>query len=164
MLRYNNPFIGRYLRYVVTLLILGILIPVMLAGTYPLWALASIIAALLITFGWDVAMYQLSKHKAGSLTKEKVEVMLPAIKTRADWKGFLVMTDSYILFAPHMHKPTFITEWKNVHSFDVEGGYMEVLFMQAHEKRTVHFIIASPVKAREELSKKTNEARVEVDV
>ncbi|SDO50907.1 hypothetical protein [Alkalicoccus daliensis] len=164
MLRYNNPFIGRYLRYVVTLLVLGILVPVVLVETQLWWSLISIIVALLITFGWDTAMYQLSKYKAEKLTKEGAQAMLPAIMPRADWKGFLVMTESYILFVPHMHKTTFITEWKDVHSFDVEGGYMELLYKQAFEKRCIHFIIASPAKVREEFGKRTNEARLEVEM
>lgn len=164
MLRYNNPFIGRALRYVVSWLILGLLLPIILFPASPFLAVGSILLALLITFGWDAAMHQFSKYKAASITKEEIQEMLPAIMTRADWKGFVVMTDSYILFAPHMHKVTFITEWEHVHSFDIEGGYVELLFVQGEEKRTVHFIVPSSAKAREAFSQHTKEARLEVEV
>lgn len=164
MLRYNNPFIGRSLRYVIALMLFGILVPIILAATQPFLALGSILLALLITFGWDTLMFQFSKYKAASITKENIRGMIPAIMMRSEWKGFLVMTDSYILFVPQMREITFVTKWKDVLSFDVEAGYVELLLQQANEKRTVHFIVAFPAKTREELKRYTKEARLEVEI
>ncbi|WP_147802670.1 hypothetical protein [Alkalicoccus halolimnae] len=164
MLRYGNPFLGRYLRYVVTLLILGILLPVILFPQQPAAAVVSILAAVLLTAGLDAVIYFAAKNKAAAFTKEDVRVMIPALKTKADWRGYLIMTDSYILFVPIFHKITFVSEWRKVVSYDMEGGYIELLISHAAYKRSVHFIVAYPNMAREELDKRTKEARIAVEV
>ncbi len=164
MVRYGNPFLGRYLRYVVFLLVLGLLLPIMLIPGQTLLGLASIAAALLITIGFDLAVYWFCKYKAASFTKQEVRSMVPALITRSDWRGYFVTTDSYVLFVPILHKITFVSEWKRVKKFDMEGGYVELLVSKKIYNRSVHFIVAYPAKTYEELNRHTKEARVAVEV
>jgi hypothetical protein len=108
MVRYGNPFLGRYLRYAVFLLVLGILLPIMLIPGQTLLGLASIAAALLITIGFDLAVYWFCKYKAASFTKQEVRSMVPALITALTGEATsLLRTPTYYSYRSCIKSPLF---------------------------------------------------------
>ncbi|MFC4736434.1 hypothetical protein ACFO4L_07530 [Bacillus daqingensis] len=164
MVQHGNPFIGRYLRYAVLLLVFGLFLPITFFSADPLFAVLSITIALLFTVGVDVMMYQIVRYKANTVLKEDIQASVPAVLTRSDWRGRLIFTENYIVFVPYFHKITFARRWQKVFAFDMEGGYLELLYTKSKQRRVIHFIVASPYKVREELAGRTKEERVAVDV
>ncbi|CAM3771986.1 hypothetical protein [Alkalicoccus chagannorensis] len=143
-MRYGNPFLGRYLRYVTAWLALGIFVPIFTAS---LWiSLLSVLAAAVITVGIDAAGWLWSKKKAEAFTGEPLRWSAAAVKTSSDWRGYLMATDQYFIFVPCFHKITSAASWKDMVSYEMEGAHLHMYVKQQQTVRSLQFVVSSPEK------------------
>ncbi|QKS72872.1 hypothetical protein FLK61_40435 [Paenalkalicoccus suaedae] len=145
----TNPFFGRYFRYVLAILSLGVLIPSYLWPVNAALGVASIVTALAVTVGLDALIYFYVRSKAESLTSEKIEAMIPVMKVQGETSGYLVTTENYITFVSVFKRCTFQFKWEELHNYELSGQQLELSIVQTHQKRHDTFYVASPEKTRE---------------
>ncbi|TMW72095.1 hypothetical protein [Alteribacter natronophilus] len=141
-----GPFTGFYVRYVLSWLVFGILGPVIINPYSSLYSLLSIAVAVLITFGIDAAAGVMARKKAELMVKEKAVCMVKAYRHGNGRRGYLVVTDSYMLFVPVFRKIRTVLENRNIVRKDVDGLTAEVTARVRHQYRTFTFSILTRQK------------------
>ncbi|GEL08450.1 hypothetical protein [Salisediminibacterium halotolerans] len=151
MVRHSNPFAGRYTRYILSILIFGLLLPFLLWQTDPLFSLLSILAALLLTVGVDYILSQVAQYKAEAMVSEPVRLVFPAFKRTTGAKGFFVMTDRFTMFVPLWHKITLVLENERIMRYEIDNYEVDLIVKFPNKHRSFYFTVSSPHRVQERL-------------
>jgi hypothetical protein len=142
----NGPFTGFYVRYVLSWLVFGLLVPVVVIEYSAAYALGSVAAALILTFGIDMAAKEIARRKAQSMVNEEVTCIVKGYRHGNGRRGYVVMTDSYFLFVPVFRKIRTVLETDHIVRRQVDGLTAEVTARMRHQYRTFTFSLLSKRK------------------
>ncbi|MBM7095504.1 hypothetical protein JSY36_07050 [Bacillus sp. H-16] len=151
-----GPFTDKYVRYVLSWLLFGLF-----GFTYLLqfsWSLAfgSVLVGGVLTFGIDYVCRQIVKMKTNSLVDEKPQCMVDAFRHGKDKRGYLVLTENYLLFVPVLGKVRTVFHASQIVRRDVDGLTAEFTAKLRHQYRRFTFSILTKQKFKEAFEEATN--------
>jgi hypothetical protein len=159
MVRHSSPFSGRYLRYVLSILFFAILAPLILWQWSPLYSVLSLLAAAALTVGYDSVTRQIALNKAEGMVNEKSSLIVHAVKIASDRKGYLVITDNFVLFVPLWKKKIkTVLETSQIVRYEFERQTVEITAKFPNKHRTFQFCISSPERVKQELEEKSGKS------
>ncbi len=155
MVGYSSPFAGRYLRYVLSMLLFGLLGPVMLwqQGVWPV--IVSLLLAALCTLGYDSATHLFVRVKSLKIVNEKPLLSIHAIKIGPESKGFIVLTDRFVIFVPLWKKIKTVLHTDHIVRHEFEGERLEITAKFRNKHRTFEFYVSSPERVKLLLEEKS---------
>lgn len=158
MVRHANPFAGRHSRYVLSLLLFGLLGPIVLWDVETIYSLFSILLALLFTIGYDALIGQIAKKKAEKIVQEQSNLVVHAVKHGSDRKGFVVITEQFVLFVPKWNKIKTVLDSKQIVRHQFDGQFVELTVRFPNKHRMFQFAVSSPEKVKSMLTEKSGES------
>ncbi|WP_026691665.1 hypothetical protein [Alteribacter aurantiacus] len=151
-----GPFTDKYVRYTLGWLLFGIF-----GFTYLLqysWLLAtgSLLLAVMLTFGVDYGCRQVVKMKTNGMLKEDPHCMVDAFRHGKDKRGYLVLTENYLLFVPVLGKVRTVVKATDIVRRDVDGLTAEFTVRTKHQYRSFTFSILTAQKFKTVLEETTS--------
>ncbi|MDQ0257425.1 hypothetical protein J2S74_004883 [Evansella vedderi] len=142
----SRPITDKYFRYVISWLLFGV------AGGLLFWqwgwyfALICILTAFVLTFGVDYLFRFIVKQKVRAMVKEEPVLITDAVRLRLERRGFLVITEKFVLFVPVFRKIKTVIEADQIVRYEVEGLIVEITAKFPNQYRTFSFQVLSPNK------------------
>lgn len=158
MVRHSNPFASRYSRYVLSLLLFGLLGPVIMWDSEILYSILSILLAGIFTIGYDTLIGQLAKKKAEKIVREQSNLIVHAVKHGPDRKGFFVITEKFVLFVPRWNKIKTVLDSGQIVRHQFDGQFVELTVRFPNKHRMFQFSVSSPEKVKSMLTEKSGES------
>ncbi|WP_416147850.1 hypothetical protein ACM26V_16605 [Salipaludibacillus sp. HK11] len=158
MVRHSSPFGGRYSRYVLSILLFGLLGPVVLSQWGVLYSFLSVLFAALITIGYDRLIFQIAKQKSTKIVREQCSLIVHAMKPGSERKGFLVITENFVLFAPNWNKIKTILDTEQIVRHEFNGHHVELTVRFPNKHRMFQFYVSSPERTKQMLTEKSGES------
>ncbi|MGJ9384028.1 hypothetical protein [Salipaludibacillus sp. CF4.18] len=158
MVKHTRPFAGKYTRYIMAWLFLGLLGPLVLWPGDVLLTTISIVLALLFTVGYDLIVREIVKRKAKSIAKENAELVLDALRYGRDQKGFLVVTKTFLIFVPLLSNIKTVIDTNKIVRHEFDGQILELTVKFPNKHRMFQFYVSSPVKVEALLLKKSGKS------
>lgn len=158
MISHTRPFAGKYSRYVLSWLLLGLLGPLVIWSGEIVQTLISISAAIALTFGYDFVIRLVVKRKASALVKEKTELVMDAIRYGTDRKGHIAITKNFLLFVPVTSKVRTILDTKNIVRHEFDGQILELTVRFPNKHRMFQYYVSSPEKIEAVLLEKSGKS------
>ncbi|MCR6112425.1 hypothetical protein HXA35_19000 [Bacillus sp. A301a_S52] len=155
MVGHSSPFAGRYFRYVLSILVFGLLGPVMLWSQGMLPIVTSLLLAVLCTIGYDAFTHVFVRVKSLKIVNEKPLLSVHATKIGPESKGFIVLTDRFVIFVPLWKKIKTVLHTKHIVRHEFEGERLEVTAKFRNKHRTFEFYVSSPERVKLLLEEKS---------
>ncbi|PYZ91624.1 hypothetical protein CR194_18500 [Salipaludibacillus keqinensis] len=158
MVRHSSPFSGRYSRYVLSILIFAVLTPIIMWESNIMYSVISIVIAALLTVGYDVLTRQIAIRKAEKMVNEQSSLIVHAVKRSSERKGYLVLTDRFVVFVPLWKKIKTVLDTEQVVRHEFDGQLIEITVRFPNKHRTFRFFVSSPEKVKLMLDAKSGES------
>lgn len=158
MVRYANPFAGRYFRYVSSILLFAVLGPVLFWQWNQMISIVSILAAVLCTLGYDLLMRETAKRKASGMVNEEAVLTVHAVNAGSERKGFIIITDRFVLFVPRWKKIKTVLDTEQIVRHEFDGQLLEITAKFPNKHRTFRFHVLMPEKIKSVLDEKSGES------
>ncbi|MCD8509443.1 MAG: hypothetical protein LRY73_05875 [Bacillus sp. (in: Bacteria)] len=146
-----KPVTDKYFRYIVSWLLFGV------GGGILFWqygwtfALFSIFIAFILTFGVDLGARFIVKQKVRAMVKEDPIIITDAVRLRMERRGFLVITERFLLFVPVFRKIKTVIETEQIVRYEMENLQLEITTKFPNQYRTFSFQVLSSKKVLEAL-------------
>ncbi|MDG5787415.1 hypothetical protein QA612_07900 [Evansella sp. AB-P1] len=157
MVNRTMPITDKYFRYVVTWVLFGGL------GTFLFWqwnwvyASICLVVAFLVTFGVDILFLFIVKQKVKAIVNEKPKLIVDAVRIRMEKRGYLVITNGFVLFVPIFRKIKTVIEADQIVRFEVERVLVEITARFPNQYRTFSYNVLSTKKVSQALQDLTGE-------
>ncbi|WP_280771078.1 hypothetical protein [Salipaludibacillus daqingensis] len=158
MVRHSSPFAGRYTRYVLSVLLLGLLGPLIMWDSGIGYSLFSIFLAVLFTIGYDALIIKIAEQKAEKMVEEKSSLIVHAVMHGPERKGFIVFTEGFVLFVPTWNKIKTIFDAKRIVRHQFDGQFVELTVRFPNKHRMFQFSVSEPEKVKLMLTEKSGES------
>lgn len=142
----SNPFFDKYFRYTVSWLLFGVFGPIYLWQWDWLFALFSIIIAFFLTIGADMIFLFIVRQKVKAVVKEAPLVATEAVRLRLERRGYLVLTNRFVLFVPVLGKIKTVYEVNQIVRYKVEHLQLDLTVRFRNHHRFFSFYVISAKK------------------
>jgi len=113
-----------------------------------LYSILSIFLAVIFTIGYDALIGQLAKKKAEKIVQEKSNLIVHAVKHGSERKGFIVITDRFVLFVPNWNKIKTVLDAERIVRHQFDGQFLELTVRFPNKHRMFQFSVSSPEKVK----------------
>ncbi|WP_096437764.1 hypothetical protein [Alteribacter populi] len=151
-----GPFTDKYVRYILCWLLFGLFGFTYLIQFSLLFALASVSIAFFLTVGLDFGFRQIIRQKAFAMVNEEPRATVQAYRQEKDKRGYLVLTDNYLLFVPLFGKIRTVLKGKEIVRKDVNGLTAEFTAKFPNQYQNFTFFILTKQKFVDALEKTTD--------
>lgn len=136
----------KYFRYIACWLLFGVLGIIIFSKWNMIYGLISVCIAFVLTFGIDSLKHFIVRQKVLHLVKEKPLIILDAARGRGEKSGFLVVTESYILFVPLLRKIKTVLDIEKIIRYYTDGEEVQITAKFPNRFRTFSFYVLSTKK------------------
>ncbi|WP_078593435.1 hypothetical protein [Evansella clarkii] len=158
MLQRTRPYHEKYLRYVLSWLIFGFFGLIFLWQWGWIYGLLSLAAAFILSFGLDLVFRFVVRRKVKAMVGEEPKVIVDAIRMRKERKGFLVVTDRFVLFVPLFRKIKTVMEADQIVRTQTDRLLVEITAKFPNRYRTFSYTVLSKKKLMPVLKELTGES------
>ncbi|ADU32379.1 hypothetical protein [Evansella cellulosilytica] len=133
----------KYFRYIVSWLIFGVLGGTLFWQIGWMYTIASVAIAFMLSFGIDMIARMIVGFKVRSIVNEKPLLTVEAIRLRMEKKGFLVVTNRFILFVPLFRKIKTVIDTNQIVRYEVDRLQVTITARLPNRYRTFSYNVTS---------------------
>ncbi|MBU9724278.1 MULTISPECIES: hypothetical protein [Bacillaceae] len=158
MVKVSRPFTDKYLRYVISWLLFGLFGSLYMWQWSWIYGIASLLVAFCLSFGLDLLYRYIVKSKVRAMVNEEPLVVVDAIRLKRERRGYLVVTDSFVLFVPVFRKIKTVVEIKQIVRIESERLGLEIIAKLPNNYHVFSFALISSKKFLPVLKELTGES------